>query len=57
VQDQLLDAVDTSATGNVDNSVEILSASTALKDNRLTFVWLDGEVQKVDYFRALTMIF
>jgi hypothetical protein len=56
-QDQLLDAVDTSATGNVDNSVEISSAATALKDNRLTFVWLDGEVQKVDYFRALTMIF
>ncbi|GJN10921.1 hypothetical protein PR202_ga29069 [Eleusine coracana subsp. coracana] len=45
-QDQLIGAVDTSATGNVDNSVEISSAATALKDNRLTFVWLDGEVQK-----------
>ncbi|GJN33197.1 hypothetical protein PR202_gb21768 [Eleusine coracana subsp. coracana] len=45
-QDQLIGAVDTSATGNVDNSIEISSAATALKDNRLTFVWLDGEVQK-----------
>lgn len=50
-QDQLIDAVDTNASGNVDNSVEISSAVTALKDNRLTFVWLDGEVQKVDCFR------
>ncbi|XP_062187126.1 uncharacterized protein LOC133890665 [Phragmites australis] len=45
-QDQLIGAVDTSATVNVDNSVEISSAATALKDDRLTFVWLDGEVQK-----------
>ncbi|XP_062189389.1 uncharacterized protein LOC133892557 isoform X2 [Phragmites australis] len=59
-QDQLIGAVDRSATGNVGNLVEILSAATALKDNRLTFVWLDGEVQKqicafylaTDYNRA-----
>ncbi|TVU37731.1 hypothetical protein EJB05_11062 [Eragrostis curvula] len=45
-QDQLISAVDTSTSGNEDNSAEISSAATALKDNRLTFVWLDGEVQK-----------
>ncbi|PWZ37895.1 hypothetical protein Zm00014a_028686 [Zea mays] len=44
-QDKLLDDVDRSA-GNVDNSVETSSAATAFKDDRLTFVWLDGEVQK-----------
>ncbi|OEL13962.1 hypothetical protein BAE44_0025023 [Dichanthelium oligosanthes] len=45
-QDQLIGAVDRSATGNVDNSAEISSAAIALKDERLTFVWLDGDVQK-----------
>ncbi|CAN6219625.1 unnamed protein product [Urochloa humidicola] len=45
-QDQLIGAVDGSTTGNVDDSVEISSAATAFKDERLTFVWLDGEVQK-----------
>ncbi|RLM86671.1 hypothetical protein C2845_PM04G28860 [Panicum miliaceum] len=45
-QDQLIGDVDRSAIGNVANSVEISSAATALKDERLTFVWLDGEVQK-----------
>ncbi|WVZ66790.1 hypothetical protein U9M48_015963 [Paspalum notatum var. saurae] len=45
-QDQLRGAVDRSTTGNVDNPVEISSAVTALEDERLTFVWLDGEVQK-----------
>ncbi|ONM25558.1 DNAJ heat shock N-terminal domain-containing protein [Zea mays] len=44
-QDKLLGDVDRSA-GNVDNSVETSSAATAFKDDRLTFVWLDGEVQK-----------
>lgn len=48
-QDKLLGDVDRSA-GNVDNSVETSSAATAFKDDRLTFVWLDGEVQKVDCF-------
>jgi len=45
-QDQLIGDVDRSAIGNVANSVEMSSAATALKDERLTFVWLDGEVQK-----------
>ncbi|KAL6657022.1 hypothetical protein ACP70R_004802 [Stipagrostis hirtigluma subsp. patula] len=45
-QDQLIGVIDTSTTGNVDNSIEISSAATALIDDRLTFVWLDGEVQK-----------
>ncbi|KAL6841734.1 hypothetical protein ACP4OV_028246 [Aristida adscensionis] len=45
-QDQLIDAIDTSAVGNLDNAIEISSAATALKDDRLTFVWLDGELQK-----------
>uniref|UniRef100_A0A0A9DKC1 Thioredoxin domain-containing protein n=1 Tax=Arundo donax TaxID=35708 RepID=A0A0A9DKC1_ARUDO len=45
-QDQLIGAVDKSAIGNVDKSVEVSSAATALKDDRLTFVWLDGEAQK-----------
>ncbi|PUZ73070.1 hypothetical protein GQ55_2G445400 [Panicum hallii var. hallii] len=45
-QDQLIGDVDRSAIGNVANSVEISSAATALEDERLTFVWLDGEVQK-----------
>ncbi|KAJ1292022.1 hypothetical protein BS78_02G361200 [Paspalum vaginatum] len=45
-QDQLKFAVDRSTTGNVDNPVEISSAATALEDERLTFVWLDGEIQK-----------
>ncbi|KAF8679196.1 hypothetical protein HU200_045964 [Digitaria exilis] len=45
-QDQLIGAVDRSSTGNVDNSVDISSAATALKDERLTFVWLDGDIQK-----------
>jgi hypothetical protein len=49
-QDQLLSAVDSSTTGNVENIVEVASAATALKDDRLTFVWLDGEVQKVNCF-------
>jgi len=44
-QDKLLGDVDGSA-GEVDNSVETSSAATAFKDDRLTFVWLDGEVQK-----------
>ncbi|CAD6216982.1 unnamed protein product [Miscanthus lutarioriparius] len=44
-QDKLLGDVDRSA-GNVDDSVEASSAATAFKDDRLTFVWLDGEVQK-----------
>jgi hypothetical protein len=48
-QDQLIGAFDGSTSGNVDDSVEISSAATALKDERLTFVWLDGEVQKVDF--------
>ena len=48
-QDKLLGDVDRSA-GNVDDSVEASSAATAFKDDRLTFVWLDGEVQKVDCF-------
>jgi len=33
----------------VANSVEVSSAATALKDERLTFVWLDGEVQEVSF--------
>lgn len=45
-QDQLISAIDTSTAGNVDNSVEVSSAANALEDDRLTFVWLDGEVQK-----------
>uniref|UniRef100_A0ACD5YY71 Uncharacterized protein n=1 Tax=Avena sativa TaxID=4498 RepID=A0ACD5YY71_AVESA len=45
-QDQLLSAVDSSTTGNVEKTVEVASAATALKDDRLTFVWLDGELQK-----------
>ncbi|KAF8668843.1 hypothetical protein HU200_052044 [Digitaria exilis] len=45
-QDQLIGAVDGSSTGNVDNSADISSAATALKDERLTFVWLDGDIQK-----------
>lgn len=49
-------AVDGSSTGNVDNSVEISSAATALKDERLTFVWLDGEVQKVDCLRISNFV-
>lgn len=49
-QDQLISAIDTSTAGNVDNSVEVSSAANALEDDRLTFVWLDGEVQKVDCF-------
>ena len=48
-QDKLLGDVDKSAR-SVDNSVETSSAATAFKDDRLTFVWLDGEVQKVDCF-------
>ncbi|XP_066398106.1 uncharacterized protein [Miscanthus floridulus] len=44
-QDKLLGDVDKSAR-SVDNSVETSSAATAFKDDRLTFVWLDGEVQK-----------
>jgi len=48
-QDQLIGDVDRSAIGNVANSVEMSSAATALKDERLTFVWLDGEVQKVSF--------
>lgn len=48
-QDKLLGDVDGSA-GEVDNSVETSSAATAFKDDRLTFVWLDGEVQKVECF-------
>ncbi|KAM3384076.1 hypothetical protein ACQJBY_008622 [Aegilops geniculata] len=45
-QDQLLSAAGESATGNLENLVEVASAATALKDERLTFVWLDGELQK-----------
>ena len=45
-QDQLLSAAGESATGNLENLVEVASAATALKDDRLTFVWLDGELQK-----------
>ncbi|KAL5198956.1 hypothetical protein ABZP36_002468 [Zizania latifolia] len=45
-QDQLFSDADSSTAGDVDNSVEVSSAATALKDDRLTFVWLDGEVQK-----------
>ena len=48
-QDQLIGDVNRSAIGNVANSVEVSSAATALKDERLTFVWLDGEVQKVSF--------
>nr|CAB3455051.1 unnamed protein product [Digitaria exilis] len=49
-QDQLIGAVDGSSTGNVDNSADISSAATALKDERLTFVWLDGDIQKESMF-------
>ncbi|VAH43483.1 unnamed protein product [Triticum turgidum subsp. durum] len=45
-QDQLLSAAGESATGNLENLVEVASAAAALKDDRLTFVWLDGELQK-----------
>ena len=45
-QDQLLSAAGESATGNLENLVEVASAATALKNDRLTFVWLDGELQK-----------
>lgn len=45
-QDQLLSAAGESTTGNLENLVEVASAATALKDDRLTFVWLDGELQK-----------
>jgi hypothetical protein len=49
-QDQLLSAVDSSTTENVEKIVEVATAATALKDDRLTFVWLDGELQKVESF-------
>ncbi|XP_015647392.1 uncharacterized protein [Oryza sativa Japonica Group] len=45
-QDQLFSDVDASTSENVDSSVVVSSAAAALKDDRLTFVWLDGEVQK-----------
>ena len=45
-QDQLLSAAGGSTAGNLENLVEVTSAATALKDDRLTFVWLDGELQK-----------
>uniref|UniRef100_A0A0E0LNQ2 J domain-containing protein n=1 Tax=Oryza punctata TaxID=4537 RepID=A0A0E0LNQ2_ORYPU len=45
-QDQLFSDVDASTSRNVDSSVVVSSAAAALKDDRLTFVWLDGEVQK-----------
>ncbi|KAE8812359.1 hypothetical protein D1007_10718 [Hordeum vulgare] len=44
-QDQLRSAADES-TGNLEILVQVASAATALKDDRLTFVWLDGELQK-----------
>ncbi|KQK15065.1 uncharacterized protein LOC100831408 [Brachypodium distachyon] len=45
-QDQLISSVDASTTGSANDLVDVSSAATALKDDRLTFVWLDGELQK-----------
>ncbi len=56
-QDQLFSDVDASTSENVDSSVVVSSAAAALKDDRLTFVWLDGEVQKVDCLTIPTLIF
>lgn len=43
--------------GNVDSdgpeaTVPASAAGVALKENRLTFTWLDGETQKVCHFQC-----
>ncbi|OAY62782.1 DnaJ subfamily C member 10 [Ananas comosus] len=46
VQDVLLDVVDSDDIGKENPLVKESAAAAAMKQRRLTFVWLDGEVQK-----------
>lgn len=49
VRSVLMDAVDPDNADKVNFSVQAsaAAAAAALKENRLTFTWLDGELQKV----------